>query len=153
MEYLVYLDLCCFNRPFDEQRQERIRLESEAVLLILQRCQQGDWQLMGSEAVIAEISQTQDLDRQARLRSLVDLATRFVQVDEAIEMRSAELIQQGFMAFDALHLACAESGGADVFLTTDDRLQRRAARLVDVLQVRVENPVMWLLEVTADADE
>ncbi|MEW5856178.1 MAG: PIN domain-containing protein [Cyanobacteriota bacterium] len=121
--------------------------------MILQRCQQVEWQLMGSEAVIAEISQTQDLDRQARLRSLVDLATRFVQVDEGIEMRSAELIQQGFTVFDGLHLACAESGGADVFLTTDDRLHRRAARLVDVLQVRVENPVTWLLEVTADADE
>jgi hypothetical protein len=42
-----------------------------------------------------------------------------------------------FMVFDALHLTCAESGGADVFLTTDDRLRRRAARLVDVLQVRL----------------
>jgi hypothetical protein len=42
-------------------------------------------------------------DRQARLRSLVDLATRFVQVDEEIEMRSAELIQQGFMVFDAIY--------------------------------------------------
>jgi len=26
----VYLDLCCLNRPFDDQTQERIRLETEA---------------------------------------------------------------------------------------------------------------------------
>ena len=31
----VYLDVCCLNRPFDDQTQDRIRLESEAVLLIL----------------------------------------------------------------------------------------------------------------------
>jgi len=36
---LVYLDVCCLNRPFDDQSQDRIHLESEAVLLILERCQ------------------------------------------------------------------------------------------------------------------
>ena len=31
----VYLDNCVLNRPFDDQGQERIRLETEAVMLIL----------------------------------------------------------------------------------------------------------------------
>ena len=48
---LVYLDVCCLNRPFDDYSQERIRLESEAVLLILERCQGEVWQLLGSDAV------------------------------------------------------------------------------------------------------
>lgn len=26
----VYLDNCCFNRPFDDQRQVRVRLGAEA---------------------------------------------------------------------------------------------------------------------------
>jgi len=46
---------------------------------------------------------------------------------------------------DALHLACSESCGANVFLTTDDRLFRRAARLVEQIQVVVENPLHWLV--------
>jgi hypothetical protein len=33
----IYLDICYLNRPFDDQRQDRIRLESEAVPLILER--------------------------------------------------------------------------------------------------------------------
>jgi hypothetical protein len=33
----IYLDTCCLNRPFDDQRQARIRLESEAVTLILEK--------------------------------------------------------------------------------------------------------------------
>ena len=53
----------------------------------------------------------------------------------------------GFKPFDALHLACAESGNADVFLTTDDRLIKRSKRFISELRVRVENPLSWLLEV------
>ncbi len=31
----IYLDNCCYNRPFDDQTQDRIHIESEAVLVIL----------------------------------------------------------------------------------------------------------------------
>jgi len=54
----------------------------------------------------------------------------------------------GFSAFDALHLACAESGEVDVFLTTDDRLLRKAGTYAKQLRVRVENPLTWLREVS-----
>ena len=30
----VYLDNCCYNRPFDEQTQLRVRLETEAKLRV-----------------------------------------------------------------------------------------------------------------------
>jgi hypothetical protein len=39
MEFLIYLNVCCLNRPFDDQTQERIRLEAEAVLRILANIQ------------------------------------------------------------------------------------------------------------------
>lgn len=35
----IYLDNCCFNRPFDDQSQIRIRLESEAKLKIQEEIQ------------------------------------------------------------------------------------------------------------------
>lgn len=31
---LIYLDNCCFNRPFDDQKQVKIRIETEAKLFI-----------------------------------------------------------------------------------------------------------------------
>jgi len=40
----VYLDVSCLNRPFDDQTQARIRLESEAVTIILDECEHGEWQ-------------------------------------------------------------------------------------------------------------
>jgi hypothetical protein len=32
----LYLDCCCFNRPFDDLSQIRVRLEAEAVEWILE---------------------------------------------------------------------------------------------------------------------
>jgi hypothetical protein len=37
----VYLDACCLNRPFDDRSQDRIRLEAEAVLAIIERVETG----------------------------------------------------------------------------------------------------------------
>jgi len=51
----IYTDVCCLNRPFDDQSQDRIRIESEAILAILNRCLL-DWVLLGSEAIDYEIS-------------------------------------------------------------------------------------------------
>lgn len=42
-------------------------------------------------------------------------------------------------------IACAESGAADVFLTTDDKLLRRAIRLAEQLRIPVANPLNWLV--------
>ena len=50
----IYLDVCCLNRPFDDQRQARVRLEAEAVLLILGRCEAGTWQWLSSAVVEEE---------------------------------------------------------------------------------------------------
>ncbi len=58
----IYLDVCCLNRLFDDQTQERIRLGSEAVLLILERCQSGEWELIGSEAMDYEILRIPDTE-------------------------------------------------------------------------------------------
>ena len=64
--------------------------------------------------------------------------------------RAKFLITLGFKYFDALHLACAESGEATLFLTTDDRLLRRANRFVNEIKLRVENPLIWLREFTLE---
>ncbi len=56
----IYLDVCCLNRPFDDQTQDRIHLESEAVILILKRVRSGNWEWISSEAVDFAVRQTAD---------------------------------------------------------------------------------------------
>lgn len=57
----IYLDNCCYNRPFDDQTQERIHLESEAILLVLQRGQSGIYKIVGSDILEFEIERMQDV--------------------------------------------------------------------------------------------
>ncbi len=64
----VYMDVCCLNRPFDDQTQERIRLEAEAILLILNRLRSRGWQLAGSEVIQFEVEQIPDPERAERVR-------------------------------------------------------------------------------------
>ena len=42
---LVYLDNCCFNRPFDDQSKIRILLETEAKLAVQELIRSGTLQL------------------------------------------------------------------------------------------------------------
>lgn len=144
----VYLDVCCLNRPFDDQRQARIRLEAEAVLIILAQCEAGLWEWIGSEVAEIEITRTPDPERRHRVQLLASRAHRSVIVGDREVERARQLESSSFGAYDALHLACAESADADVFLTTDDRLLRKSMTSSELLRVRVENPLMWLREVT-----
>ena len=44
----VYLDNCCLNRPFDDQRQLRVSLETQAKLFIQSLVVNGDMELLWS---------------------------------------------------------------------------------------------------------
>ena len=146
----IYLDVCCLNRPFDDQTQERIRLEAEAVLLILERCQARTWQLLGSEAVEYEVSRIPDEEQRHKVLHLASIACVKQVVSAGVQARAEELEGLGFKALDALHIACAEAASADVLLTSDDRMQAKAKEFQDKLHVRVENPILWLVEVKKD---
>lgn len=142
----LYLDVCCLNRPFDDQSQDRIRLEAEAVRVILIRLHDRDWHWTSSEVVSLETEKTPDAKRRSRVRQIAQRAHNIVRVRTAEEARGLDLERLGFRVFDALHLACAESAGVDVFLTTDDDLLRKASRHKAALRVRVMNPLLWARE-------
>jgi predicted nucleic acid-binding protein len=143
----VYLDACCLNRPFDDQRQLRIRLESEAIVIVLEKFQSGEWQWLSSEALLYELRQNPDVEKRQWTLALAQMAHKSIALTEETLGRAEALEQMGFDAYDALHLACAEAGGADVFLTTDDRVVKVAHRKKGLLNLRVDNPVRWLEEV------
>ena len=142
----IYLDVCCLNRPFDDNAQDRIRLEAEAVLTVLKRYQGRSRSLLGSEVIDFEISQISDDEKRQKVMLLSAVLQPCFIVDVNAEKRAIELEKLGFRPIDALHIACAEKGRADVLLTTDDDLLRRALQYKESLKVRVENPVKWLIE-------
>jgi len=135
----VYLDVCALSRPFDDQTQARIRLETEAVNLILSQARLGALRLMHSAAHRVEIADLTDIEeRQALEKLLAEIGTRPPGNWRNARRRAEELTQQNFGPADATHLALAEQLQAD-FVSTDDRLLKRARRAR--LKVWVGSPV------------
>ena len=117
----LYLDACCLNRPFDDQSQLRVRLEAEAIRTVLQLCEEGIHEWIGSSVLRYELGKTPDDVRRQRTTDLLELASEMAESDPADRARAGELELLGFSDFDAAHLATAERLACDVFLTTDDR--------------------------------
>ena len=151
-KYKIYLDVCCLNRPFDDQTQPRIRLESEAIMTIINQCQSGNWKMINSSAIIAELNQTPNIERLQNIKKLLAVAKIKVKTSLFIEERASEFQEMGFSSYDATHIASAERSQADVFLTTDDRLLKKARKNSQSITVNIDNPVQWLAEITQMED-
>ncbi|MGH8066314.1 MAG: hypothetical protein ACRERE_13975 [Candidatus Entotheonellia bacterium] len=142
----MYLDLNCFNRPFDDQSQDRIARETAAAFLVLQRIIDGTDHLPWSAVLEFENSQHPLMDRRTEIARWTPRAVVNVAISDQVSARAQTLTEAGFGALDAAHVACAEAAACDCFLTCDDRLIRRARRVQ--LAVRVQNPVEFVEEQT-----
>jgi predicted nucleic acid-binding protein len=143
----IYLDVCCLNRPFDDQSQDRIHLEAEAVILVLKHLRTGKWKWISSDVVDYEVSKILDIERRHRIETLLRLTDHTISINDTIMKRASELKENGFGIYDATHLACAESYGVDIFLTTDDQIVKFSRRRSSKLKSKVDNPWLWLKEV------
>ena len=121
----VYLDVCVLNRPLDDQDQMRIRLETDAVHLILGHVRAGDLELAVSPAHHVEVAANPNIAR----REHVQLLLKELGTDQIVDLTQARARARSFMAngiktADAAHVALAEQAKCD-FVTVDDRLLRR----------------------------
>lgn len=146
----IYLDTCCLSRPDDIATNVQIQREAEAVETIIDYCATGQCLWIGSEILTFEVNNTQNQNKRDQLQSRLNYVYQniIVNLEETLKAKYFESL--GFKQADALHLACAESGNVDVFLTTDNGILRRAKRFNSQLQVSVENPYEWLQEIIRD---
>lgn len=144
MALKVYLDICSLKRPFDDQTQPRIHLESEAVLEILKQADREEILLASSEALELENARDPDLQRRSRTEELLRRMAIQILLLPSHRQRAAELAALGFKPMDALHIATAEQAEADAFISTDDGLLRAASRHADILKVRVLDPIVFI---------
>lgn len=143
----IYFDACCVNRLTDDHSQERILREAEAIEVLIGYATREPNVWVGSVVLEAELSRNPDSDRRADAQELLTFVRQVITLDDRIVVRARDLQTMGFSQFDALHLACAETGQVDIFLTTDDRLIRTAHRASRKLAIRVLNPVSFWEEV------
>ena len=104
----IYLDACCFNRPFDDQNQERVRLETIAIIFIFNRIDNGLFKLMTSDALELEILKNPDERKKRFTVNLLKKTNNHVFLNNNMHKRANELEKIGFKAFDSLHIAISE---------------------------------------------
>lgn len=142
----IYLDNCCYNRPFDDQTQERIHLESEAILAILNRGQIGIYEIVGSDILELEMERMRNAAKKQRVKDLYEVSKMCVPYTKELKARAQEIMGQSkIQIFDCLHIAAAEAAGVNTLLTTDDKLEKMAEKLD--LKVKVMNPLKFAWEV------
>lgn len=146
----VYLDMCCFKRPFDDQRDARVREEAAAVASLIARAESGRLVLVRSPAHLVENDANPREDRRIAAALWIDRATVTVEQTPEIEARAVVLAEAGYPPLDALHVAFAEAAGARWFVTCDDRLLKLAARRVADVKTPVVTPGAVLAEETGE---
>ena len=112
---LIYLDTSVLNRPFDDQKQPRIWLETLAFSLVLSLIEAGEAELVSSPIHTLENRRSPLSVRRLWVDRCLRLATHTVPLTGTIRTRAHELANTGQKPLDALHLACAEAAGADWF--------------------------------------
>lgn len=145
MSDVVYLDLCCLKRPFDDQRSMRIQLETAAIAGLIALAERGTIRMVRSPAHALENERNPREDRRLAAAIWIEAAQVAVQLSERVVSRSEKLNSLGLGPLDALHTAFAEEAGARWLVTTDDRLIALGQRHRAALGVEITSP-MRLLE-------
>jgi predicted nucleic acid-binding protein len=136
------MDTCCYKRPFDDQTQERIYVESEIILLIMAKCDKGEWALLSSKVLEYEFSNDKNIERSQYMIALYCNGDNIYPVTDSIEQRAKHFQEHGVKLYDSLHLATAEHANADVLLTVDDQFINSSKRTDS--QIRVINPISFM---------
>ncbi len=91
----IYLDNCCFDRPYDNVRDDMVRMEAEAIISIISRCENGEWELCGGDILLDEIANTPDLVKKQKILLLCHAAVDHIDITAGIVMRAKEFERMG----------------------------------------------------------
>lgn len=134
----VYLDNCCFNRPYDDQTLLMIRLETEAKLAIQEKIKSGNISLVWSYILDLENNANPFIERRIEIQRWKNIAEEFVNETEEILLAMDNLVLNGLKSLDALHIACAISLNCDFFLTVDKGILKKSTQ---IREIEVINPI------------
>ena len=138
----IYLDNCCYNRPYDDQRQLRVFLETQAKLFIQQLIIEKKLILVCSFISRYENIENPDISSRESIEHFLKNAVQYIDNNDMYDIRilASELIKHGIGVKDAAHLACAIKAECDYFITTDDKLIKK----YNGDKIKVRTPITFL---------
>ena len=141
----IYFDNCCFNRPYDDQSQLIIELETKAKLYIQKLIVSNE-----AELFISYISELENDDnpieiRKTAIEGFFKYAKQNISESEKLIEIAEEIEKSGLKAKDSLHIACAITAKCDYFLSTDKRLLKFSDCRINIM-----NPIDFVQTLKED---
>ena len=147
---VVYLDNCCFNRPFDDQSQLIIHIESIAKLYIQSKVLAGDFEIVWSDILEYENSKNPFVERSKRIIKWKNISSIFIQSTSDVIDKAKEIMRFGLKPKDALHISSAISARANYFITTDKGIIKKAT---DIKETIIINPTDFVKEMENENED
>ena len=144
----IYLDNCSYNRPYDNQSQMRIYLETQAKLYIQELIKQKKLKLVTSYVLDYENSRNRSSQKRMAIEKFMeDYATFYVsnRNENRIKEYVTTIMETGVKEKDAYHVACAILAECEYFITTDDRLLKYQS-----VNITLVTPGEFIREVEVD---
>jgi predicted nucleic acid-binding protein len=135
----IYLDNCCFNRPYDDQTEPNVVVETLAKLYIQELVFKHELDLVWSYVLKFENSKNIFKAKRIAIANWENLSVQFIGKSEPVTNLAKDIMATGIKAFDSLHIACAITAHCDYILTVDKRMAKyRDERII------VCNPIEFL---------
>ena len=131
----IYLDNCCYNRPFDDQSQLKISLQTQAKLQIQADASSGKIELVWSYMLDFENGENPFDFKRNSIQKWEYVAKSMMKANDEIIETAKDLKMKGLGAMDALHIACAIYAKADYFITTDDKVLNKNINLINIISL------------------
>jgi len=146
----IYLDNCCYNRPYDDQKQLRVSLETQAKLHIQNLVMQKKLELVCSFVLRYENNENPNPSNKSSIAQFFLNASVYIGSEntEDISRTANKLMKQGIKMKDAAHLACAIKANCDYFITTDDKLIKK----YDGNMIKIRTPLEFLNDLEEKTD-
>ena len=137
----IYLDNCCYNRPFDTQSNNTIVFEAISKMNIQRLIIDGKIVLAFSVVLLEEILNNPFKYKKEQILEFLSNAKIYVGRDKRtqIDMYSTEIIKEGIKYMDAAHISAAIIARCDFFVTTDKRLLNYKSDKITVI-----NPIDFI---------
>lgn len=147
----IYLDMCCYNRPYDDQSNFKVSMETQAKIHIQNLIEEGEYDLIGSYTLDYEVSRNPfEMRRNSIIKFINDHIKGYVGKERAEQIKpiAEELMEYGAKEKDAYHVASAIYANCEYFISTDIRLLKRKTD-----KIKLVNPIEFVLEMEGEKDD
>ena len=144
----IYLDNCSYNRPFDDQTQMKIRLETSAKLYIQNETRNGVYELVWSFMNDMENNDNPYYDIRSSIQKWESIAKYNCKTSAEILKIGKSIEQLKIKPKDSLNIACALVSNCDYFITTDTKLLNKV-----VEGIKIINPMDFIVEMEENDED